>query len=207
MELLFSINNKILDEWGAMKKIIVVLVSIAALFMGGCSSKEPESTVFIREGLDLNYVERVAVLPFENLTIDQFAGKRVRDMAFTEALASEKFDVVELGVVDAVLREMALSEDVPLDAPVLKILGKRLGVNAFLSGTVNSLRGGGSSYQYPEVSLTLHLIDIESAEVLWRSTAYKNGYSIWNRLFDLDPQDEFEITLLLLQEMLSTIQI
>ena len=206
MELLFSVNSKILSEWGAMKKLILVLVSISTLLVGGCGSKEPESTVFLREGLDLNYVERIAVLPFDNLTVDQYAGKRVRDIALTEAMASEKFDVVEQGVVDAVLREMALSDEVPLDAPVLKILGKRLGVNAFLSGTVNSIRSGGSSYQYPEVSLTLHLIDIETAEVLWRSTAYKNGYSIWNRLFDLDPQDDFEITLLLVQEMLGSIQ-
>lgn len=188
-----------------MKKVILVLVSIATLFVSGCGSKEPSSTVFLREGLDLNYVERVAILPFENLTADQYTGKRVRDITFTETLASGKFDVVEQGVVDAVLREMALSAETPLDAPVLKILGKRLGVNAFLSGTVNSLKGGGSGYSYPEVSLTLHLIDIESAEVLWRSTAYKNGYSIWNRLFDLDPQDEFEITLLLLREMLASI--
>ncbi|GAB4339686.1 MAG: hypothetical protein Kow0089_12780 [Desulfobulbaceae bacterium] len=189
-----------------MKKLSAVLVTIALFMLGGCGSKEPDSTVFIREGLDLNYVERVAVLPFDNLTIDEYAGKRVRDMAFTETLASGKFDVVEQGVVDAVLREMALSADSPLDAPVLKILGKRLGVNAFISGTVNSIRGGGSGYQYPEVSLSLYLIDSETAEVLWRSTAYKNGYSVWNRLFDLDPQDEFEITMLLLQEMLGTIQ-
>ena len=189
-----------------MKKLILILVSVATLFVSGCGSKEPESTVFLREGLDLNYVERVAVLPFDNLTVDQYAGKRVRDITLTEAMASGKFDVVEQGVVDAILREMALSDEVPLDAPVLKILGKRLGVNAFLSGTVNSIRSGGSSYQYPEVSITLHLIDIETAEVLWRSTAYKNGYSVWNRLFDLDPQDDFEITLLLIQEMLGSIQ-
>ncbi len=206
MESLFSINIKILGEWGTMKKLILVLVSIATLFVSGCGSKEPDSTVFLREGLDLNYVERIAVLPFDNLTIDQFAGKRVRDLAFTEALASGMFDIAEQGVVDAVLREMALSADSPIDAPVLKILGKRLGVNAFLSGTVNNIKGGGSGYNYPEVSLTLYLIDIETAEVLWRSTAYKNGYSIWNRLFDLDPLDEFEITLLLLQEMLASIQ-
>jgi len=189
-----------------MKKGILVLIFIATMLVSGCGSKGPESTVFVREGLDINYVERVAVLPFDNLTIDQYAGDRVRDMTFTEALASGKFEVVDQGVVDATLREMALSPDSPLDAPVLKILGKRLGVNAFISGTVNSLKGGASGYQYPEVSLSLYMIDTETAEVLWRSTAYKNGYSLWNRLFDLDPQDEFEITMLLLQEMLATIQ-
>lgn len=179
---------------------------VVVLFAGGCGNKGPESTYYVKEDLDLNYLERVAILPFENLTTDSFAGKRVRDMTFTEVLSTANFEVVEMGVVDATLREMALSSDQPLDAPVLKILGNRLGVNAFLSGTVNSLKGGGSTYQYPEVSLSLYLIDVETAQILWRSTAYKNGYSVWNRLFDLDPHDEFELTLLLLQEMLEAIR-
>ena len=189
-----------------MKKLLLFLVSISILVVSGCASKGADSVVFQRENLDINYIERVAILPFDNLTTDDSAGARVRDLAFTQALASGKFDVVEQGLVDSALRELAIGKGQPIDAPVLKILGKRLGVNAFFTGSVNSLKGGGSGYSYPEVSLTINLIDIETAEVLWRSTAYKNGYSLWNRLFDLDPKDEFEVTLLLVEEMFFTIQ-
>ncbi|MHB8810046.1 MAG: CsgG/HfaB family protein [Desulfobulbaceae bacterium] len=186
-----------------MKNLLILVTAVFILC--GCGGKQPESAIFTREGLDLAYVTKVAVLPFENLTADEFVGRRVRDIAFTEILASKKFEVVDKGVVDAVLREMAISGTEALDAPVLKILGKRLGVNAFLSGTVNNIEGGGGALSYPEVSITMHLIDSETAQVLWRSTAYRNGYSVMNRMFDLDPQDEFEVTLSLLKDMISSI--
>lgn len=186
-----------------MKRILLALVSGIILSIGGCGSKGPDSTVYLKENLDLNYVERVAVLPFRNLATDKNAANKVRDVTITEVMATEAFkEVINQSVVDATLREMALSDVTAIDAPVLKILGRRLGVNAFISGTVNDVQSGSSSYKYPEVSLTLYLIDVETAQVLWRSTAYKNGYSVWNRLFDLDPQDDFEITLQLVREML-----
>ena len=199
-----SINGKILRQWGTMKNLLILVTAVFILC--GCGDKKPESAVFLREGLDLAYVAKVAILPFENLTADEFVGRRVRDIAFTQALASKKFEVVDKGVVDAALREMALGNEEALDAPVLKILGKRLGVNAFLTGTVNNIEGGArGALSYPEVSITLHLIDSESAQVLWRSTGYRNGYSVMNRLFDLDPIDEFEVTLSLLQDMIASI--
>ena len=197
-------HSKILRQRGTMKNLLVVLT--AFILLSGCGSKDPESAVYLREGLDLSYVSRVAVLPFENLSGEENVGKRVRDITITELLASGKFEVVDKGIVDATLREMAISNENSLDAPVLKILGKRLEVNAFVSGTVNNIEGGSrGALAYPEVSLTLHLIDSETAQVLWRSTAYRNGYSIWNRMFDLDPRDEFEITLSLLQDMVASI--
>lgn len=186
-----------------MKNLLILV--IAVLLLGGCGGKGPESAIFQREGLDLSYVTTIAILPFENLTTDEFVGRRVRDIAFTEMLASKKFEVVDKGVVDAVLREMSINGVEALDAPVLKILGKRLGAVAFLSGTVNNIEGGGGALSYPEVSITLHLIDSETAQVLWRSTAYRNGYSVMNRMFDLDPMDEFEVTLSLLQDMIASI--
>ena len=203
MECNITTNGKILRQWGTMKNLFILITAVFILC--ACSGKKQESAVFVREKLDLSYVSKVAILPFENLTANEFVGKRVRDIAFTEALAAKKFGVVDKGVVDAALREMAITKDEPLDAPVLKILGKRLGVNAFLTGTVNNIEGGGGALSYPEVSLTLHLIDSETAQVLWRSTSYRNGYSVMNRLFDLAPKDEFEVTLSLLKDMIASI--
>ncbi len=188
-----------------MKRIFAVL--LALMLVSGCGGKAPESAMYTREGLDLNYIDRIAVLPFENLTDNQYAARRVRDIALTEIMASGKFEVVDKGIVDSVLQEMTLSKAESLDAPLLKILGKRLRVKALLTGTINNIQGGSGrgAMRYPEISLTLHLIDTETAQVLWRSTAYRNGYSLLNRLFDLDPRDEFEVTLELLQEMVASI--
>lgn len=187
-----------------MKKI-VLLLSIVGL-LSGCGGKAPESAFYIRDGVDLEYIEKIAILPFGNYTGEKSIDGRIRDMAITEVLASKKFDVVDRGIVDNTLREMALTNQNSFDLPILKVLGKRLNVKAFLAGNVNKVAGSGrSAYSYPEISLTLHLIDADSGQILWRSTSYKNGYSVVNRLFDLDPIDEFEITLDLLSEMVAAI--
>jgi len=193
-----------------MKKISVphiVTVLLLLLFLAGCAAeKTPTTTTYIREGVDLNYITKVAVLPFTNNTKDEYSAQRIRDITSTEILAMGIFDVVGRGVVDAALRELAIDQDTPLDVQLTKKLGQRLGVQGFILGTVNGIgeqRQG--SFSYPEVSLTLELMDAESALVLWRCSYTMSGYSLTDRLFGLDPLDTFQITVNLLQTMLSTI--
>ncbi|MBU0960140.1 MAG: hypothetical protein KKH60_01335, partial [Proteobacteria bacterium] len=61
------------------------------------------------------------------------------------------------------------------------------------------------SFSYPEMSLTLQLLDGESSLILWRTSDTLSGYSLSDRLFGLDPMDSFQITVELLNNMLSTI--
>lgn len=181
------------------------LVAIVLFFLGGCAPANTNST-FSRENTDLGYITKVAVLPFYNNTKDEFAASRIRGIITTEILSQNLFDVVERGVVDSTLREMAIDQSTPIDSPVLKRLGQRLGVQAFVHGSVDDIsvqRLG--AFTYPQVTLTLRLIDSEVSMVLWQSSAHRSGYSVWDRLFDLDPQDGFEITLALVREMLESI--
>ncbi len=181
------------------------LAAIIILALSGCAAPQNEST-FVRRNTDLRYVKKVAVLPFANNTENKFAGQRIRDITTTQILAMGIFDVVDKGVVDSALREMAIGQGKPMGTPILKRLGQRLGVQAFIYGTVNDIGSSRSGqFSYPEVSLTLKLIDGASAEVLWQSSAHRNGYSIWERLFDLSPQDNFQLALILTRDMLSTI--
>ena len=189
------------------KTIFYAVISVLFLLLHGCTTMETKSTsTFVREGVDLGYVTRVAVLPFENNTQDDFAAQRIRDITATQILAMGIFDVVDKGIVDSALREMAIDQDTPMDAPLVKRLGQRLGVQGFILGTVNGLgerRQG--SFSYPEISLTLELLDAQSALVLWRTSDTMSGYSLSDRLFGLSPLDSFQLTVNLLQNMLATI--
>ncbi|WP_456387053.1 hypothetical protein [Desulfolithobacter sp.] len=189
------------------KTIIYSVLSVLFLLLHGCATMESTSTTtFVREGVDLGYVTRVAVLPFENNTQDDFAAQRIRDIAATQILAMGVFDVVDKGIVDSALQELAIDQDTPLDAPLVKRLGQRLGVQGLILGTVNGLgerRQG--SFSYPEISLTLELLDTTSALVLWRVSDTMSGYSLSDRLFGLNPLDSFQLTVNLLKNMLSTI--
>ena len=184
---------------------IFAVAAITVLLLYGCGARQNDAT-FVRQETDFGFVTRVAVLPFENDTDDQFAAQRIRDITMTQILSMGIFDVVDKGVVDSTLREMAIDKDKPINSPILKRLGQRLGVQAFIHGAVANLGGGRSgAFSYPEVSLTMKLIDSESSLVLWQSSAHRNGYSVWQRLFDLDPQDGFQLSLALTRDMLATI--
>lgn len=185
--------------------VIFGAVIIPLLAAYGCGAKKTE-TSYAREEIDLAYVTKVAVLPFQNNTTDNFAALRIRDITSTQILALGLFDVVEKGVVDSVLQEMAIDQNRPIDSLLLKRLGNRLEVNAFVHGSVDDIvQVSQGAFSYPQVSLTLRLIDSETSMVLWQSSAHRSGYSIIDRLFDLDPQDSYEITIALIRDMLGTI--
>jgi len=186
--------------------LLSFVIAVFLFSLNGCTGKSASSRTYVREGVDLGYITKVAILPFENNTDDNFAAQRIRDIAATQILAMELFDVVDKGVVDSAMREMAIGRDVPLDVPLVNRLGKRLGVQGFIIGSVNSIgENRQGSFSYSEVALTLQLLDGESAQVLWRNSDALNGYSLADRLFGLEPMDAFQITVNLLRRMLASI--
>lgn len=179
---------------------------IISIIVYGCSVVTSSPQTYLREGVDLGYVKRVAILPFTNNTEDEFAGKRIRDITTTQILTMGLFDVVDQGVVDSAIGEMGISPDASLDAPLVKRLSQRLNVECFVLGTINNIgENRQGSFSYPEMSFTLQLLDGDSALILWRTSDTLSGYSLTDRLFGLAPMDSFEIGIQLLDNMLSTI--
>ncbi len=186
---------------------MLLAAAVMVLSICGCGAKTITKT-FLRQEVDLSYINRIAVLPLENHTKNDFAAERIRDIITTQILAMRLFDVVDKGIVDSALRELAVEPGTSIDTPILKRLGQRLNVQAFLLGAVDQMgesRKGASVY--PEVSLTLRLVDSKAALVLWRASGHRSGYSLWDRLFGLAPQDTFEVSLALVHDMLSTIPV
>lgn len=187
-----------------LKKILLTLCLLSLLT--ACGSKSNKE-FYARQDVDFGYISRIAVVPFENNTADKFAAERVRDMAITQTLAFGLFDVVDKGVVDSALREEAidLSKNT-LNPTDLKRLGQLLKVEAFMLGTVdqagNVQRG---SISYPQLALTLRLVDNHSGMIIWQVSGSKTGQTYGKRLFGIAADDEFKVSLKLLRELLATI--
>ena len=190
-----------------MRKISLLALVWGLLFLLGCGGVK----YYVKEGAEISYVERVAVLPFQNNTSEKHAAERMRDLVSTEILAMGLFDVVDKGVVDAALKEegIALGKkgSVDLDKNTARRLGKVLGVQAFVVGSVDqyeeSRRG---SFSYPVVSLTLRLIDAQTGTILWQASGGASGYSAWKRLMGLSPKDMTEVSMELVEKLLSTLK-
>lgn len=162
---------------------------------------------FLREDVDLTYVTKVAVVPFENNSKEQFAAERIRGMVITQILAQGLFDVVDKSLVDSALREEAVDlSKAPMDAATMKRLGQRLAVQAFLLGSIDQAgvvqRGNNS---YPELSITLRLVDTNTGMIFWQASGNRTGESMGKRLFGFSSDDDFKIALKLLRTVFATI--
>ena len=192
---------QISTQLNASYNVLLLFLPLSA----GCISHGSQQS-FVRQDVDFGYIKSVAVLPFENNTSDQYVAGRLRDITTTHILAKRFFDVVEKGVVDTAMREESLSPTTPLGETALKRLGQRLGVEAFVIGIVDhSGEGRKGNFIYPEITVTLRLVDATSAKILWQATGSKNGDSTLGRLFGTLPGDQFQVSTELLDELLSTL--
>lgn len=144
------------------------------LVLLGCSGNLA-TTEFVNPRFDFGFVERVAVLPLEDLVDDRQAGVRATRILITELLASGAVDVVEPGEVQAVTDRVVRGRGVPSKSEVIE-LGTELGVQAVMLGSVTQsevMRSGVVSV--PVVTLDLHLLETETGTVVWAATHTEKG--------------------------------
>jgi TolB-like protein len=175
------------------------------LVLGGCVSGP--TTSFVNENVSFGYIQKIAVLPFENHTQAQFVEERIRDIATTEVLSRGLFDVAEKGDLERFLREeMVVREHYSLDLATSKRLIPRLKTQAYLAGSVDDfteMRNG--PYSYPVVAVTLRLVDSESGKIIWQASGHESGYSTADRLFGLASDDANQVTFKLIKRLLDTL--
>ncbi|RLD93459.1 MAG: hypothetical protein DRI93_05275 [Aquificota bacterium] len=186
-----------------MRRLSLLSSLICVIFTLGCGGVK----YYVKEGAEISYVRRVAVLPFQNNTNNKHAAERIRDLVSTEILARGTFEVVEKGCVDTAIREEALESPTSLDKNVARRLARVLDVQAFLAGSVDQYKDARrGSYSYPVVSLTLRLIDGQTGTILWQASGSASGYSAWGRLLGLSPKDMTQVSMELVERLLSTLR-
>jgi TolB-like protein len=179
-------------------------LTVMFLMLAGCSSRTaPES--FTREDVDTAFVQNIAVLPYQNNSSNKYAPILARDITITQVLAMGLYNVVEKDLVDNFMYNEAIDSGVPIDPLTLKRMGNRLNVQAFLMGTVDvaGMSKLGST-TYPEVALTLRLIEAESGMILWQASGYNSGESFGRRLLGIKPDDAYKLTFDLVRKLLNT---
>jgi len=157
------------------------VILIALLFVsGGCASNNIKH--YLRPNADVNAVRRIAVLPIESLTQDQYAGEKVRRVVITELL-SRGVDVIEPGEVTNFLR--TLNKPLwSLSREDIKKLGETLNVDAVMMGSVEAYAiSSGLTVSYPEVSVNFRLVETSTGAILWSAVNTSGGASFWTRHF------------------------
>ena len=190
-----------------MRKLLLIL-AVMALLLTGCGTTGSSNESYLREDVDFAFVQRIAVLPFQNNSDDNYATVRTRDVTITHVLTLGLFDVVERDLVDSALREEVITPQAEIDPLSLKRLGNRLRVQAFLLGTVDMAgqsRVGNTSAH--EMALTLRLVEAESGMILWQASGHKSGESFSRRLLGIKGDDAYQITVKVVKSLLRTLDI
>ena len=187
-----------------MKRIFGLLL-LFIIGASGCAVRGGLES-FSRENIDIGFVRGIAVLPLENNSKDEYAPERVRNITTTQVLGRGIFDIVDKGVVDSLLHEEAIDPGKPLDKQALRRIGQRLNVQAVMLGSIDLAdEGRKGAVVYPELSVTLRLLEVESGLVIWQASGHESGDSAWRRLFGLSAVDSYELSLALIDKMLATI--
>lgn len=146
----------------------------ATLFAAGCSDGGPSSKVYVKtkDGTRL----RVAVLPFDNVSANQDAGRVMTNTVITYLLSTGAFDVVEPGVVNATLANEGVRITDGLTVDIGQRIQPKLNADAYIMGMVEEygeVRIGPDTY--PSVSFSARLVNARTTEILWAGTISKTG--------------------------------
>jgi TolB-like protein len=161
-----------------MRPAIVWSVAIAVIFAAGCRTTQ---TRYLHKNADLGAIQKVAVLPFENLSQEHSAGDKVQKIFYLELLALDVFEVTEPGQVNKVLRGAPTDTLGPAD---YQRLGKDLGVDAVFVGTVVDFADThAGNTPAPDVTIQLRMIDTHAGATVWSTGETRSGAGVSTRLF------------------------
>ncbi|RPI37841.1 MAG: hypothetical protein EHM54_02135 [Nitrospiraceae bacterium] len=150
------------------------------LVLGGCATDDVRH--YLRPNAEAAGIKKIAVLPLETLTQDQYAGEKVRRMLISEIL-SRRADVIEPGEITSFL--VALQKPLyRLEMKDIRELGEKLGADAVLLGSVEAYKmTSGLTVSYPDVSINLRLVETSSGKIIWSAVSTSGGASFWTRHF------------------------
>jgi TolB-like protein len=185
---------------------IACMLSLAALLLAGCAAAR--HTTYIDPQFDFGSIERVAVIPFENLSSDQGSGKYVTRLFFTELLAQKVFDLVEPGEVSAYLASHSGMSDKNAEMSVeqIKDMAKTLNVQGIIFGSVgesSEVRNGNLSTHV--VSIDARMVNTETGSTVWTSSVNTTGPGALSRLFGVGEKTRGNAARSAVQKLIGTL--
>ena len=183
----------------------VPFAMLVCLFLISCSST---SNLKYYQKEEFFGLKKLAVLPLENLTNDKNAHEKIRAILISELL-KKGVEVLDPGEVNRALEEMKVASVGALRVAELQELGKKLSVDGIIVGSVENFeinRGGSVSFvSYPEVTINLRLIEVNSGKMLWSIRHSKNGLNFWVRHFGTEPMTLTECAREVVKEAVDTL--
>lgn len=133
--------------------------------------------------MDFGAIKSVAVMPFTNLSRDNLAGERVRDVFSTMLLATGTVYVVPFGEVARNVGKAGIATPATPSVEEIVRLGTMLKAEGVIVGTVKEygeVRSGTANANV--VSMSVQLYETATGKVVWSGATTKGGVSFKDRL-------------------------
>ncbi len=137
--------------------------------------KQPPSKLIVGKKTIKLVGERMslAVLPFDNKGTSKDFGEVVLDKMITALVNKNRFKVIERAQLEKILKEQQLGQSGILDASTAAQIGKGIGVDGIVIGSVTQSTNG-------SISIDARMIDTESAAIIEAHDAYSGSGDIQN---------------------------
>lgn len=147
-------------------------------YAAGCGPK-----YYLQQNADVGSLRKIAVMPIENFTADEYAGDKMRRILLTELL-SRGVEVIEPGEITRLLKEMEVRSIASLMVEEIQEIGWATGASAVMMGSVEAYGvERGISVSYAEVTVDLRLIEVSSGNIVWSVRHSSGGPGFWTRHF------------------------
>jgi polysaccharide biosynthesis protein PelC len=157
------------------------LLCAAFILTAGCAHR---SDVFHDPNMDFGAVQTIAIMPFANLTRDNAAAERVRDVFVNKLLATGAVYVLPVGEVARGVTKMEMANSSAPSTEEMVKLGTIIKVQAILTGAVREygeVRAGTSAANV--ISVSTQLTETQTGRVVWSSSTSQGGITVTDRLF------------------------
>ncbi|MDZ7724637.1 MAG: CsgG/HfaB family protein [candidate division KSB1 bacterium] len=154
-----------------------ILITITIYIFLQCASSE----VFVRNDIDYSKYNRIAVFPLTDYPNRPGSGIQVADMLSMQLINSQ-YNIIDRSQTMHILQEQQLGMTGFIDESTAPSIGKVLGVQAILTGSISEyqciqtniqvVQGADPAYMpISKAAISLKLIDCETGQIVWAGSA------------------------------------
>lgn len=158
-------------------------VSLAACALAALAACKSSGHRYQDRNMDFGSVKTVAVMPFANLSRDNLAGERVRDVFSNALLATEAVYVIPAGELSRAVGRIGIPNPTMPSVEDVTKLGASLKAEALITGVVKEygeVRSGTAVGN--AISVSLQMYETATGKVIWSGTTTKGGVGFSDRL-------------------------
>lgn len=153
----------------------VLIQFVVVVFLAGCSYQQS----FVK-GEEIHARARwVAVLPLVNLSSYPHAGRIVGELLTTEMYALTRFQIMERTEMLEKLKGADEDLDQALERAVALKVGRSLGVDTIIYGSVTEFSYKRGLSEEPVVGITVRMLDVKEDRILWAGSQAGTGGCFW----------------------------